>query len=182
MMERESPEQRLGKVLLLFLYCPGAALSHVVITELVMLGPDHLPNYSTVGQWGTLIRAFSGSLLILFLNARNVRNVEETETTLDQRGRRPHVSSPSPPIILGEGACVGQHAEGQTVLSGGNTFIAKNGVLKSIENASAPGGTTDGEGTGSFANVVTQMDVINEGIKLQESEDDKIYTHCHVFD
>jgi hypothetical protein len=162
---------------------PGLALPHVVIAELVMLGPDRLPvsaHYSTVGQWGTLVGVFiagCGSSLILFLNARNVRNVEETETTLDRRqrhGRLPNVNSQTPPI-LGEGAWVGQHAEGQTVLSGGKAFIVENGLLKSIVNASAPGGTIDGEGAGSSANVTTQMDVISEGIKLQGEEEDKIY-------
>ena len=69
-MYRRLREKNAGKIYCCALVIPplgmALAFAHIIITELVMMGPHHVPygeGFDAVGQWGTLVGAFFAILV-----------------------------------------------------------------------------------------------------------------------
>lgn len=139
--------------------CLGFALAQIVITELIMLGPHHVPlgeGMDAVGQWGVLVGAFFAiiaSVMKVWIEKRNapapksqrawpVNNSQDIEAnkggavaqSTSGGPRRYDFGSYDFGLVFREGAWWGHGLDGSRIPHDGVVWIVRDGKLQRDED------------------------------------------------
>ena len=148
-MFRRLREKNARKIYCCALFIPplgmALAFSHVVITELVMMGPHHLPygeGLDAIGQWGTLVGAFFAvlvSVIKVCINKRNAHRelgANKDGTSYLMADDVSHTSHDDFGQVFKEGAWWGHKLNGARIPNEGAIWIVQDGKLQRVDESS----------------------------------------------